>query len=154
MKDRERPSWAIRIFGPLPFIFCSVGALLWFVNKFLLLLTGYSSNIVVIEKGAYYMLGVGLGLLALAYICIHEFWGGKPLTNKQSSVLTKIAIASVALTFLVPHLIHYIADDFFLGAKYSVCEAASHQWLFVRDIVYIRETIECTENVMQEITSN
>jgi hypothetical protein len=145
MEDREKPSWAIRTFGPIPIILGSISALIWFFYRVFLFLEGISSEIVIIEKGSFYMLGVGVGLLALAFVCVQEFWVGKLLTKEQSSFMTKLAIIGVVLTFTVPQLVHFASNSFLQKKGYSVCEEASQQWLFVRNIVYIKETIECSK---------
>ncbi len=93
--------------------------------------------IVLFDKGSYYTLGIGIGLLSLTFVTIKEFWGGKPITNKQNRMLTTLAIAGVVLLFLMPHMTHFITDKHLEKHGYIVCEEASQQWLFVRDIVYI-----------------
>lgn len=89
------------------------------------------------------MLGVGVGLLALAYMIIREFWLSRPLTNEQTTFFSRLAISGVVLAFAFPHVAHFAADKYFKKQGYAVCEEASHQWLFVRDIVYIQSFIEC-----------
>ncbi len=153
MEDREKPSWAIRVFGPLIFIFISMAAFAWFFYRFFVLITGIGSEVVILEKGSFYMLGVGVGTLALSFAGVLETWLGKTLTQKATSFISKMGITGVVLMFTLPHLIHYIADDYLESNDYSICVAASHQWLFVRDIVYVQESITCSENLLKEITN-
>lgn len=150
MEEREKPSWAIRIFGPLIFVFGSVAALLWFFYRAFYLFRGSLSEIVVFDKGSFYMFGVGLGMLVLAFVTVQEGWLNRPLSKKQSVFLTRLAIIGAALIFTVPHIVHYAANSFLEKKGYVVCEEASHQWLFVRDIVYIQETVECSENLKKK----
>lgn len=150
MEDREKPSWAIRIFGPLIFILGSLAALSWFFYRAYFIFSRALSEVVVFDKGSFYMLGVGVGMLALAMVAVLEGWLGQTLSKKQSVFLTRLAVAGVILIFTVPHFVQYVADDFLQGRGYSVCEEASHQWLFVRDIVYIQESITCSENLAKK----
>jgi hypothetical protein len=145
MEDRDKPSWAIRVLGPFIFILGSTAALLWFFYRLFYLFKVPLPEVVVLDKGSFYMLGVGVGMLVLAIVTVQEGWLGKPLSNTQSKYLTRMAYIGIALIFTTPHLVHYLADDYLVKSGYSVCEKASHQWLFVRDIVYIQETTECSE---------
>ena len=150
MEDREKPSWAIRIFAPLLFILGSTAALLWFFYRLIALFSGAQSDIIVFDKGSFYMLGVGIGMLILAIVTVQEGWLGRVLSKKQSTYLTRLAVISLAVLFVVPHFVHYLTDSYLSIRGYSVCEEASHQWLFVRDIVYVQESMECNENLKKK----
>jgi len=147
MKDREKPSWAIRIFGPMLIIFISFGAMTVFFYRVFLLFHGISSEIVIIEKGSFYLFGVGAGALPLALVCVQEFWIGKLLSRKQARILTRMAIGGVIIMFTLPHLMHFSLDYFLKKEGYSVCKEASHQWLHVRNIVYTQDPAECIEEL-------
>ncbi|MFT5083097.1 MAG: hypothetical protein ACI9Y1_001134 [Lentisphaeria bacterium] len=144
MENRERPSLFILIFGPLIFVFSAFGALLWFFYRAFYLLKEMGEVVVVFDKGSYYALGVGVGLMAIAFAGVQETWLQKPLTKRSTSIISKLAIAGVVLTFTVPHILHYASNSYLKKSGYSICEKASHQWLFVRDIVYIRPSVECS----------
>ncbi|GHU46246.1 hypothetical protein AGMMS50289_19180 [Betaproteobacteria bacterium] len=147
MEDREKPSLAAIIFCSVLFIAGSLAALLWFFYRLFDVFWGELSEFEVFDKGSFYMLGVGIGMLVLAIDIVQEGWFGKPLSNKQAAYLTKMALIGVALMFTVPHLIHYCADNYLLKRGYSVCEEASHQWRFVRDIAYIQPSVECSADL-------
>jgi len=147
MEGREKPSLGIRIFAPLIFISGSIAALLWFFYRIFNLFIATLSEIVVFDKGSFYMLGVGVGMLNLAIVTVQEGWLDKPLSKKQSAYLTRGAFIGIALIITVPHLVHYFANSYLLRQGYTVCEEASQQWLFVRDIVYIAESIECSTSL-------
>lgn len=93
------------------------------------------------------MLGVGIGMLDLAFTIIWEQWLTKPLSKRVTPIFSRVAIGSVFLLFALPHAIHYVADQNLRAKDYTVCEAACHQWLFVRNIVYVQETIEYSESL-------
>jgi len=147
MIDREQPSWAIRIFGPLLFITGALGALIWFFYRVSLLISGMSEEVVVVDKGSFYMLGVGVGLLALSIACILETWFLKTLTKKNLAIISRTAIVGVILTFTIPHLIDHLSSNTLKNEDYSVCEEASHQWLFFRDIVYVQDPVICIKGL-------
>ncbi len=140
----------IRIFGPLIFVFGAVGALLWFFYRVFFLLEEMGSTVVVFDKGSYYALGVGIGLMAIAFAGVQETWLQKPLTKKSTSIISRLAIVGVVLTFTVPHVLHYVSNSYLKKNGYSVCEEASHQWLFIRDIAYIQTSIECDEDLKEK----
>jgi hypothetical protein len=150
MEDREKPSLAIRVIGALLFLVCSCAAFFWFGYRVVILLNTAQSEVVVFDKGSFYMLGVGIGMSVLAFTAVQEGWVGKVLSKAQAAILTKIAIVGIALIFIVPNLFHYIADNYFSNEGYSLCEEASSQWLFVRDIVYIQDTIECSAKLKEK----
>lgn len=152
MEKGDSPS-SIDLIGTPLFLFAlGSGAIVWFIYRVFSLFCNGSSSIVTFDKGSYYMLGVGVGLLALAYMIIREFWLRRPLTNEQSSFFSRVAISGVILAFVFPHIAHYAVDKYLEDHGYTVCEEASHQWLFVRDIVYIQPTVQCSAKLKNEIT--
>jgi len=150
MEDRERPSLLIRIFGPLLFVFSAFGALLWFFYRAFHLILEMGAAVVVFDKGSYYALGVGVGLMAIAFAGVQETWLKKTLTKRSASIISKLAITGVVLTFTVPHIVHYASNNYLENDGYSVCEEASHQWLFVRDILYIQSSVECSADLIKK----
>lgn len=150
MDDREKPSLGVRIFAPLFFISGSLSALLWFFFRVFDIFFGSLSKIEVFDKGSFYMLGVGIGILILAIVTVQEGWLGKPLSKRQSTHLTKAAFIAIAFIFTVPHIVHYSANKYLLEKGYAVCDEAAHQWLFVRDIVYIQPPVECSANLKKK----
>ncbi len=150
MDGREKPSLGVRIFAPLFFISGSLSALLWFFFRVFDMFFGDLSKIEVFDKGSFYMLGVGVGMLILAVVTVQEGWLGKPLSQRQSAYLTKAAFVGIALIFTVPHLAHYSANKYLLGQGYTVCDEAAHQWLFVRDIVYIQPSVACSADLKKK----
>lgn len=129
------------------FLLGGVSALAWFIYRIGILIQGSDSQIVLIDKGSYYMLGVGIGMLDLSFVVIWEQWLAKPLTKTVTKIFSRLAVASVVLLFALPHAIHYLADVNLKSKGYLVCEEASHQWLFVRNIVYIQQPMECSESL-------
>ncbi len=149
MEDRVKPSLLNRVLTPIIFLVGGLCASSWFIYRVYILFQN-SGDVVLIDKGSFYMLGVGLGMLALAFIVIWEHWLLKPVSEKVTKAFSRLAIASVVLLFALPHAIHYVADYQLKAKGYSVCEDASHQWLFVRDIVYVQASVECREDLQKK----
>ncbi|MBU2869695.1 hypothetical protein [Colwellia sp. E2M01] len=70
MKGQEKPSLLNRIVTPILFLVGGLFALLWFIYRIYMLVKGSGDDIVLIDKGSYYMLGVGIGMLDLAFVVI------------------------------------------------------------------------------------
>lgn len=147
METRDPPSLLNRVITPPLLLVGGISATLWFIYRVIFLLQNLSAPIVLFDKGSYYMLGVGIGLLSLAFVVIKEFLGGEPITSKQNVIFSRLAVSGVILLFVVPHVAHFAADKYLKKHGYSVCEEASHQWLFVRDIIYITDSIECNSSL-------
>ena len=122
----------------------------WFVLSIYILSKGSTDGIVLVNKGSYYLLGVGIGMLDLAFVVIWEQWLVKPLNKRITTIFSGFAIASIVLLLVLPHAIHYFVDNSLKAKNYSVCKEASHQWLFVEDIVYTKGTIECSEKITKK----
>jgi hypothetical protein len=150
MKGQEKPSLLNRIVTPILFLVGGLSALLWFIYRIYMLVKGSGDDIVLIDKGSYYMLGVGIGMLDLAFVVIWEQWLVKPLTQRVATIFSRLAVAGVVFLLALPHAIHYVAGEYLEDNGYSVCEKASHQWLFVRDIVYIQDSVECSAKLKEK----
>lgn len=143
MEDREPPSLTVRLAGPLVFIVGSIGALFWFGFSVFVLLENLNNEIVSFDKGAFYMLGVGLGSATLSFVLIYEFWHGKPLTKRLNILCTKLAFFSIILLLLTPQAIHLLTGNYLENRGLTLCEQASSQWLFVSEIVYVDDDSGC-----------
>ncbi|HWV16764.1 MAG TPA: hypothetical protein VN030_15145 [Cellvibrio sp.] len=148
MNNRPQASLVNRILTPSVFLLAGIAALVWFSYRLYVLLYNADAAVILVDKGSYYMLGVGLGLLDLALVIIWEQWLLRSLNRKSTAIFSRVAIGSVVLLLAVPQAIHYWADRQLTAKGYSVCEAASHQWLFVQDIVYIQALTECSKNLI------
>ncbi|MCP4342667.1 MAG: hypothetical protein GY799_28245 [Desulfobulbaceae bacterium] len=150
MENRIQPSLLNRIVTPILFLLGGFSALFWFLYRIYKLIEGSADSVVLVDKGSYYMLGVGIGMLDLAFVIIWEQWLRKPLNNRVTTIFSRLAVASIILLLALPHTIHYFVGEHLRAKGYSVCEEASHQWLFVRDIVYIQESMECSKELKKK----
>lgn len=147
MEKRDPPSLLNRIVTPPLTLLFGMLATIWFAYRVIILFKNISEPVVLFDKGSYYMLGVGVSLLTLGCVAVIEFWGGKPITTRQNRLFTRLAISGVVLLFIIPHVVHFVVDKHLVRHGYTVCEEASHQWLFVRDIVYAQPSIECRAGI-------
>ena len=154
MEDRVRlPIWA-RALGPLIFVIGAPIAFAVFVWEFYQLIAHWADDALMFDKGAFYLLGVGLGMLALAIVTVQEGWFARNLSKSQAAGLSRLAIVGVALIPILPNLTHFAADTLLKKNGYVICESASHQWRFIRDIVYIKPDVECSSSLRARILEN
>src|SRR5690625_58074 len=94
-----------------------------------------------------FSLGHYVVALILAYVMIQEFWFNTPLSRTQNTIFTRLALTAMTLMFTFPHVAHFAADKYLKRSDYSVCEEASHQRSFVRNIVYRQPATPCSEHL-------
>lgn len=92
-------------------------------------------EIIEFNKGAMYMLGVGLGAGLLVIFMIHELTG-KKISNSYNKKATKFALISIGLIFIFPQLADYIVSSKFRSMDYVFCEEKSYRWLHAQNKVY------------------
>ncbi len=144
MEKAGSPSLIDRIGTPLFLLLLGGSAMVWFVFEVYSMFSHGLSPVITFYKGACYMLGVSIASLSFTLMIVKEFWFLRPLTKKQNTYYSRVVISGVVLMFVFPHLAHYAADRYFTAHGYTVCEDASRQWLFMRDIVYIDQSVECS----------
>lgn len=102
------------------------------------------NDLISINKGLFYLFGVGIGSVVLVIDGVYTSMLNKKLPNNLYRLLTRIGILSIAIIIVLPHLIHYLAANHLENEGYQICESRSTQWLFVRTIVYTK-TLPCDE---------
>lgn len=147
MEEIEKPSVLMRVGSPIFFIGLTLASLYLFATE-VISTTGQllsQPESISFNKGAYYLLGVGLGVGALTIGTVTSFWFGKTLSQKTVKLLMKVAVGCIALMLIVPQFVHYEINRYLVNVGYDVCEPASHQWLHSRTIVYVKNAKVCTE---------
>jgi hypothetical protein len=152
--DIEKPSMLNRIFTPSSLIILSIGALWWFFYAVFELYKSLSSEVIEFDKGAFYLLGAGIGMVVLAIVAVQVGWFNRPLSRRQNSYFTKMALAGILLMLALPQIVHYFMNTYITKHGYSICQAASHQWLQDRTIIYIQPTIECQKDLIYLFSYN
>lgn len=92
-------------------------------------------DIIEFNKGAMYMLGVGLGAGLLVIFMIYELTG-REISSSYNKRATKIALISIGLIFLYPQIADYIVSSKVGSMDYIFCEDQSYRWLHVQNKVY------------------
>jgi len=147
MEDNQKPSLLRQYIGILVFILMSIGAFYgfgYFAIDTVEQLISHSSSIS-FDKGAFYLLGVGIGLGALVIGMIIEVWKKQPPSDRVAKRVMRTAILGLAIMFLFPQLVHYAIADYLAARDYGICQEASHQWLQARTIVYTDNPETCLQ---------
>ena len=147
MAVNEKPSLLLQYVGILWFMSMSIGALIWFGVNAVFTVRQLATNQASIsfDKGAFYMLGIGIALGALVIAMILEVWKKKPTSDNLSRKLTRTALLGIAITFLLPQVVHYPLAHYLQQRGYQVCREASYQWLLYRKIVFMNDQEKCLE---------
>jgi len=110
-------------------------------------------EIIEFNKGAMYMLGVGLGSGLLVIFMIHELTG-KTISNSYNKKATKFALVSIGLIFVFPQLADYIVSSKVGKMDYVFCEEKSYRWLHAQNKVYGVNADTCSNIKASEITKS
>jgi len=106
-----------------------------------------SSSVILFDKGALYMLGVGIGLAVLTYAVLHEVILKRPLTDKFSKIMNIGALTSIIVMIIFPQVIHYPVEQLLEKRGYKICNQASYQWFLYRRIVYTSSPEICENTI-------
>ena len=101
-------------------------------------------EIIEFNKGAMYMLGVGLGAGLLVIFMIHEL-SGKVISSSYNKKATKLALLSVGMIVVIPQLADYAVSLKVKGMNYVSCGNLSYRWLHVQTKVYGISIDTCKE---------
>lgn len=110
-------------------------------------------EVIEFNKGAMYMLGVGLGAGILVIFMIHELTG-KKISDSYNKKATRIAFISIGLIFAFPQLADYIVHSKIRSMDYVFCEDKSYRWLHAQNKVYGINVDACSGLKANEITKS
>ena len=96
------------------------------------------------EKGAFYLFGVGGGLLIIVFNIVYSGIFKKELSDFIHVLLTRLLIGFVVLTFALPQIVHFSVANYLEDEGYLICREKSHRWLHVVTIVYTKN-IPCND---------
>jgi hypothetical protein len=105
----------------------------------------FKKDIIEFNKGAMYMLGVGLGAGLLVIFMIHEL-SGREISKSYNKKATNFALISIGLIFVFPMITDYVVTLKVKSIDYVYCENLSYRWLHVQSKVY-GITADACENV-------
>lgn len=95
-----------------------------------------TADAVLINKGVFYLFGVGVALSGLLVDGTYNALLHRPVPESLKRQMGKVMFLGLLFMVILPSAIHYISTHVLEQRGYTVCEPASSQWLFVRDIVY------------------
>lgn len=147
MEGAVQPSRSRRIASVSIFALSAVAAMDWFFWSALQLVSQLLSKspAVMFDKGAVYMLGVGLGLGLLTCVGLYEGILERSPTKRFGRWMNIGAIVSIGVMVVLPHMAHAAVNHYLVGTRgYMVCEAESHQWLLYRRIAYAASEVLCS----------
>ncbi|WP_105102508.1 hypothetical protein [Microbulbifer pacificus] len=91
---------------------------------------------ILINKGVFYLLGAGVALSFLLLDGVYNTLIRRPIPAKLKKLVSVAIFSGVGLVLILPPAVHYVSAYVLEQRGYRVCDSASSQWLFVRDIVY------------------
>ena len=147
MDDNKKSTLLLQYGAILGFISMSLGALIWFGIDAIFIIRQLISMPLSIsfDKGAFYMLGIGIGLGALVIYMILEVWKKKPPSDRLTRRIVKTALFGVAIMFLLPQVAHYSIAHYLEKRGYEICHKVSYQWLHYQNIVFTNDQKTCSE---------
>lgn len=152
MTESAAPSLQTKIISLAFFVVLATGSLLWFGISIVGLYhqIHFHEAIVAFDKGAMYMLGVGVGLFLLVGGGVLQGLLGRELDAAAIKIFKWGMIFSLILTITLPQLVHYWVDHSAKTAKYEVCSEAGYQWLMYRKIYYADSRDSCSQFFQDE----
>jgi len=121
------------------------------LNVSISLVSGW--DIIEFNKGAMYLLGVGLGAGLLVLFMIHEL-SGKEISNSYNRKATRLASVFIGLIFVFPQLVDYAVSSRVISIGYVFCENSSYRWLHVQEKVFGINADACVNIKTDEITKS
>lgn len=152
MGENATPSLKTKIISLVFLASLAVGSFLWFGISIVSLYhqLNFHEAIVAFDKGAIYMLGVGVALLLLIGGGVLQGFLGRELDAAAEKIFKWGIIVSLVLTLALPHLVHFWVDHSAKTQKYEVCSEAGYQWLMYRKIYYVDSRDSCSRLVKEK----
>ena len=137
------------------FIFGVLGVLFFGLASMQLIsdITSYPPSIS-FEKGSFYGLGTGVGMLMLVYLFTSEFIFKKKLTKRAGGIFNKMLIICLVTTLGLPHIVHYAFLNHLESKSYITCEEMSTRWFHDRTIVYVQNRAVCEKLMADKAKSD
>ncbi|UZJ44077.1 hypothetical protein OOT55_15660 [Marinimicrobium sp. C6131] len=113
------------------FLLLAIGSLLWFLISLMELMSRALSgaDTFSFDKGAMYMLGVGIGLLTLSLGGLVQGVLDRPQTARSEKRFKQVMLGSFLALIIVPQLAHLVVFEWSESRFYKVCEKSTYRWL-------------------------
>jgi len=129
------------------FIFLSgaVASIYGFINSFQRLMVAFENHesVIILEKGRYYLLGVGLGLSCGVFGAFYEKVMNINPSQKIINIVGVFLFSSFVLMLVMPQVIGYFAESRLEERGYRYCSELSRAWLINKDIAYVKDESLC-----------
>jgi hypothetical protein len=154
MTENATPSLPAKIISLAFFVVLAAGSLLWAGISIVSLYRQlhFHEAIVAFDKGAMYMLGVGIGLLLLVGGGILQGLLGREPDAAVKKIFKWGIVFSLTLMIALPQLAHYWVDYSAKTQKYEICHEAGYQWLMYRKIYYAGSRDSCNRLIQDKVT--
>ncbi len=122
-------------------------AIYYFSVELTEMLEGINSkhSIISIDKGAFYLLGAGIGIIATVAIIVLSRYYKQQIPKKIRTASVFTLIFSIPLAFILPHFIAYPTEKKLESMGYEYCPDMSTQWLHDVTSVYVNDMKLCIE---------
>lgn len=152
MEDNQQSSVLVQYIGRILIATITLGAPVWFFLTLFDMVHNISINspTVVFERGAYYGLGAGIAMGALAGMMMLETWLRKTPSDRTIKIFTRIAIGGLALMFLLPFSAEYTTENHLLKKGYQYCDVPSSSWPIYKDVIYTIDEKTCLKLLEEE----
>ncbi len=153
VKDTERN--LLKYLTVIVFALFAVGALLAFGYYALHTVVDIIDMKSVIEfnKGAMYMLGVGLSAGLLTFFMIYEIQNRK-ISESFNKKATRLALIFIGSIFIFPQIVDYGVHQKIKSIGYVFCAKQSYSWLHVQNKVFGLNEVACMQLNANEITKS
>jgi len=102
------------------------------------------------DKGSFYGLGAGVGMLLLVYLFTYELMFKKKLTQKGAKTFNNMLVICLFTTLGLPHLVHYAFSHNLESKSYITCNEMSKRWLHDLTVVYVKSDAICEKLIADQ----
>lgn len=118
---------------------------IWIASRWYELLISIKSESaqIIINLGAFYLIGIVVLAACLLYMLIYITLKNRSLPEKHTKGVIFILMAGIVLMIFLPkHVGKYYVKQLELK-QYHYCEKASYQWLFYKELAFTSSEDEC-----------
>jgi len=151
LPDKKISLLLAQFFTLLAFFLMTLGSLIYFGFEAVNMLNQLTSRppSITFERGAYYLLGIGIASGALLFIILLEVWTKVPPSAKATKIFTITAISSIALSLVLPIIAGTIIESYLLDNEYTICDVPSSAWPIYKDVIYTDNPETCSALILK-----
>lgn len=148
MDKPKKSSFLIQVPTVLLFILIALSALIIFGYFTYVLMSGIftGSDLIIFNKGAMYMLGVGLTSGLLSFFMLYEIFN-KEVSASLNKKSTRPALIFVCSKFVIPQLAGFAVNEYIKSIEYVYCAEESSHWLQNQNLIYANNELTCTKHI-------